>query len=63
MGIPAGLRFATKPELGRQLLAECVPVPWCAADAVYGRDRKLRRYCERHGIGYVLGVACSFQVT
>jgi SRSO17 transposase len=67
MGIPADLRFATKPELGLALLAECVSagvsVPWCTADAVYGRDRNLRRYCERQGIGYVLGVPCSFQVT
>jgi SRSO17 transposase len=67
MGIPADLRFSTKPELGLALLAECVtagvPVPWCTADAVYGRDRNLRRYCERHAIGYVLGVPCSFQVT
>jgi len=67
MGIPADVRFATKPELGLALLAECVtagvPVPWCTADAVYGRDRKLRRYCEHNGIGYVLGVPCSFQVT
>jgi SRSO17 transposase len=67
MGIPADLAFKTKPGLGLALLAECVtagvPVPWCTADAVYGRDRKPRRFCERHGIGYVLGVPCSFQVT
>ena len=40
--------------LGRQLLAECVdagvPVGWCAADAVYGRDSTLRRHCERHDV-------------
>jgi SRSO17 transposase len=66
-GIPAELAFKTKPELGCDLLAECVAadvrVPWCTADAVYGRDRKLREFCERHGIGYVLGVPCSFAVT
>jgi SRSO17 transposase len=38
-------------------------VPWCTADAVYGRDRKLRSFCQQHGIGYTLGVPCSFQVT
>jgi hypothetical protein len=42
MGIPADMRCATKPELGLALLAECVNasvrVPWCTADAVYGRD-------------------------
>jgi SRSO17 transposase len=67
MGIPNGLPFKTKPELGMELLAECVTagvqLSWCAADAVYGRDRKLRECCQRHGIGYVLGVPCSFQVT
>jgi SRSO17 transposase len=61
------MRFATKPELGLALLAECVSagvsVPWCTADVVHGRDRNLRRYCERQGIGYLLGVPCSFQVT
>jgi SRSO17 transposase len=67
MGIPASLEFKTKPELGLELLAECltadVRVPWCTADAVYGRDRKLRGFCERTGIGYALGVPCSFQVS
>jgi hypothetical protein len=65
MGIPASLEFKTKPELGLELLAECittdVQVPWCTADAVYGRDRKRRGFCKRTGIGYVLGVPCSFQ--
>jgi hypothetical protein len=44
IGIPASLAFKTKPELGLDLLAEYVAagidVPWCTADAVYGRDRK-----------------------
>jgi SRSO17 transposase len=66
-GIPASLGFKTKPELGIDLLAECVAsgidVPWCTADAVYGRDRKHRTFCERTGIGYALGVPCSFVVT
>ncbi len=29
---------------------------------MYGRDRKLRGFCENNGIGYVLGVPCSFQI-
>lgn len=66
MGIPADLQFATKPELGVQLLAEQlsagVELPWCAADEVYGRDPALREYCQKHGIGYVLGVPCSFPI-
>jgi SRSO17 transposase len=66
-GIPADLVFKTKPELGLELLGEHVAariaVPWCTADAVYGRDRKLRGFCEGNGIGYVFGVPCSFTVT
>src|SRR6266498_532154 len=37
-------------------------VDWCTADAVYGRDRGLRESCEQRGIGYSLGVPCSFRV-
>jgi len=67
MGIPSDLEFKTKPQLGRDLLADAVtagvPVSWCTADAVYGRDRELREYCEQHTIGYALGLPCSFRVT
>ncbi len=63
MGIPASAVFKPKPELGLELLTEHasagIPVPWCTADAVYGRDRKLRGFCEANGIGYALGVPCS----
>jgi hypothetical protein len=40
-----------------------IAVPWCTADAVHGRDRKLREYCKQHTIGCALGVPCSFRVT
>jgi SRSO17 transposase len=67
MGIPANLTFKTKPELGADLLTDCldagVAVPWCTGDAVYGRDRGLREGCERRGVGYVLEVPCSFRVS
>jgi SRSO17 transposase len=39
-----------------------VRVHWCTADAVYGRDRVLRDTCEQRGIGYSLGVPCSFRI-
>jgi SRSO17 transposase len=66
MGIPAAAVFKTKPELGLELLTEQltagITIDWCTADAVYGRDRTLRGFCERNGVGYVLGVPCSWQV-
>src|ERR1039457_1554016 len=67
MGIPDHLQPATKPQLGAQMLAETlgagIEVPWVAADEVYGQDPGLRELCEERGVGYVLGVACSFRVT
>ena len=39
-----------------------IEVPWAAADEVYGKDPGLRDLCEERGVGYVLGVACSFRV-
>jgi SRSO17 transposase len=66
MGIPADLKFNTKPQLGTDLLTDAldagVRVHWCTADAVYGRDRGLRETCQARGIGYSLGVPCSFRV-
>jgi hypothetical protein len=52
MGIPASLEFKTKPELGLELLAECitadVQVPWCTADAVYGPRPQTARLLRTH---------------
>ncbi|WFE22479.1 IS701 family transposase [Solwaraspora sp. WMMD937] len=66
-GVPADTEFATKPRLATDLLTETldagVPVRWCTADAVYGRDRRLRDTCETRGIGYSLGVPCPFRIT
>jgi SRSO17 transposase len=66
MGIDADHEFKTKPGLGTELLIDAldagVRVPWCTADAVYGRDRVLRETCEQCGIGYSLGVPCSFTI-
>jgi SRSO17 transposase len=67
MGIDEQVRFKTKPALATDLLAEQltsgVRIPWCAADTVYGQDPAFRAFCHEHGIGYVLGVPCSFPVT
>src|SRR5436190_471488 len=66
MGIDADHQFTTKPGLGCDLLTDAldagVRVHWCTADAVYGRDRGLRETCEQRGIGYSLGVPCSFRI-
>ena len=66
MGIDADHQFTTKPQLGTDLLTDAldagVRVHWCTADAVYGRDRVLRETCEKRGVGYSLGVPCSFRI-
>lgn len=49
-GIPDARRFATKPQLARQMLARAlaarVPARWVAGDRVYGDDRRLRMWLE-----------------
>jgi SRSO17 transposase len=64
-GVPEDLEFATKPELGRRLLAglraeDRLP-GWVTGDEVYGRDPRLRAWLESPEVdtGYVLGVAAS----
>ncbi|WP_443722047.1 IS701 family transposase [Rhodococcus ruber] len=64
--VPEGRAFATKPALaGRMIVAAAahVPAKWAAGDEVYGADPVLRRQLADHGLGYVLGVACSHRVT
>src|SRR3954451_9467821 len=59
-GVPEETAFATKPRLGRQMLARAftagVPCRWVTGDSVYGSDYALRRSIERSGRGYVLAV-------
>src|ERR1051325_7990223 len=59
-GVPAETVFATKPQLGRQMLARAfaagVPCRWVTGDNVYGADYALRRSIEKSGRGYVLAV-------
>jgi SRSO17 transposase len=61
--VPEEVTFATKPQLGRQILADLraegrLP-PWVTADEVYGADPKLRAWLESAGTGYVLAVSKS----
>src|ERR687889_184527 len=59
-GVPEDTAFATKPQLGRQMLARAfaagVPCRWVTGDSVYGADYALRRSIEKSGRGYVLAV-------
>ena len=59
-GIPDQVGFATKPKLGRAMLARAhaagVPFAWVTADSVYGADYALRRWLQDHRLGYVLTV-------
>src|SRR5215217_3351673 len=57
-GIGGDVGFATKPELARSMLTRAldagVLAGWLTADEVYGQDKRLRVWCEQHGLPYVL---------
>jgi SRSO17 transposase len=52
-GVPAGLQFATKVALAKELLARAfaaaVPARWVVADCLYGRVHHFRAWLEREG--------------
>ncbi len=62
-GVPEGVEFRTKPQIGRRMLQRAfdagVPARWVLADEVYGGDYKLRSALEERGQRYVLGVASN----
>jgi SRSO17 transposase len=62
-GIPEGQRFATKPQLARQLLPRALaagrPAKWVTGDSVYGDDRRLRLGLEAQPQAYVLGASAK----
>jgi SRSO17 transposase len=57
-GVPEAVRFATKIELAKGMLARAfdadVPARWIVADAFYGRSHALRRWLEEGGRPYAL---------
>ena len=59
--------FATKPDLACVMIERFLNaghrVGWVTGDEVYGGDPKLRAALEGRGMGYVLAVACSAEVT
>jgi SRSO17 transposase len=62
-GVPEDVAFATKPKLGRKMLARAfaagVPCAFVVGDSVYGADYALRRFIEKSGRGYVLAVTSA----
>jgi SRSO17 transposase len=65
-GVPATVKFATKPALATEMITRAldagISARWVAGDEVYGADPKLRKTLEDRGVGYVLAVACSHPV-
>lgn len=62
-GVPKGVEFQTKPQIGRRMLQRAldagVPTRWVTADEVYGGDFGLRSALEERLQRYVLGVASN----
>jgi SRSO17 transposase len=65
-GIPATVRFQTKPELARAMLQRLceaqVPIDWVVGDSVYGDHLDLRLWLQAHGYAFVLEVHCDQEV-
>jgi hypothetical protein len=65
-GVPAAVRFATKPQLARAMLqrafAAGVPAAWVVGDTVYGTGRGLRPWLETERRAYVLAVPFKHRV-
>lgn len=64
VGIPAELRFQTKPEIAVDLLQTCVvsgrlPARWVAADALYGNAPAFRDAVDKLGLWYFTEVSCD----
>ena len=64
--VPDAVGFATKPELGMNMLARAVdagvPASWVTADEAYGQVSRLRLMLEDRGLSYVVAVPCSQRV-
>ncbi|MGC0377633.1 SRSO17 transposase [Streptomyces sp. SAI-229] len=66
-GLGEDTAFATKPEPARTMIERFLDaghrIGWVTGDEVYGGNPKLRAALEKRGLGYVLAVACSADVT
>ena len=65
-GVPAEVKFATKPELALDMiidaLAARMPAAWVASDEVYGDNGAFRTTASKLGLGYVLAVSCDHRI-
>jgi len=65
-GVPEGVKFATKPQLARRMIAGALDVgvacAWVTGDSVYGNDSKLREWLEERQQPYVLGVTAQYRL-
>jgi SRSO17 transposase len=65
-GVPADVRFQTKPDIAldqiRNLVEEDVPHAPVLADAAYGNDSAFREGLERLGLFYAVGIQSSTSV-
>jgi SRSO17 transposase len=65
-GVPADVKFTTKPALALVMITRAVaggaPARWAAGDEVYGNDPKLRAGIAGHGLGFVLAVAKDHRI-
>ena len=64
--MPEYVEFRTKPQLAQRMLERAVgsgiPFGGVTGDAVYGRDRNLRRWLEEEGIPHVLAIKSNEQL-
>jgi SRSO17 transposase len=65
-GIGQDTKFATKPELARQMIERVtglgLPFSWFTADEVYGDNGPLRRWLEQNTVAYLVAVLCDHRV-
>ena len=65
-GIPADVKFATKPQLARKMIERAVtakvPFARVARDEVYGDNGPLRTWLEQRHVAYVLAVGCDHRI-
>lgn len=65
-GVPEEVRFLTKPQLARRMIARAlaagVECAWVTSDSVYGNDGKLREWLEERQLTFVLGVTAQYRL-